>query len=436
MKPVIKAEGVSKQFRIGARQAAYSTLRETLMDAARAPFRRLRRPQGGGGEALWALKDVGFEVAPGEAVALIGRNGAGKSTLLKVLSRITEPTDGRIELYGRVGSLLEVGTGFHSELSGRENIYLSGALLGMRREEIKRQFDDIVAFAEVEKFIDTPVKRYSSGMYMRLAFAVAAHLDPEILLVDEVLAVGDSNFQKKCLGKMNEVAHRGRTVLFVSHSMTAVNQLCPRAIMLSEGRVVRDGPTPEVVAEYLKSGSRGAGEWVWEDPRRAPGNDKARLRAVRIISQGEARTEVDIDKEVDVEVEFWNYVEGARNLCVNIILHDSGGTNVLSTGTTPGANSLREEWFDRPHPAGLFRARCTLPANFLNGGLYYISVFVVTLGPLVIEAEAQQVISFNVFDTGVMRTPGGGHHWAGVVRPRLPWQTEYVGSEKAVDSSQ
>ena len=416
---------MGKQFRIGARQAAYSTLRETLTEAVRAPFRRRGGP--GDDDTIWALREVGFEVEAGEAVALVGRNGAGKSTLLKILSRITEPTEGRVEMRGRVGSLLEVGTGFHSELSGRENIYLSGALLGMRREEIKRQFDDIVSFAEVEKFIDTPVKRYSSGMYMRLAFAVAAHLEPEILLVDEVLAVGDANFQKKCLGKMNEVAHHGRTVLFVSHNMTAVSQLCPRAIMLADGRVERDGPTHEIIAEYLKSGNRGAGEWVWDDPRRAPGGSRVRLRAVRVVSAGEVRTEVDIDREVELEVEFWNYAEGARNLCVNIYLLDSSGSIVLSTASTPGANSLAEEWFERPHPAGLYRTRCTLPANFLNQGIYYVNVYVVTLGPAALEAEALQVLSFKVFDTGAMRTPGGGGHWPGVVRVRLPWETELAG---------
>ena len=429
MKPVIKAQGVGKHFRLGARQAAYSTLRESLTEAVAAPLRRLRGgAQGAGGETLWALKDVGFEVAPGEAVALIGRNGAGKSTLLKILSRITEPSEGRIELYGRVGSLLEVGTGFHSELSGRENIYLSGALLGMRREEIRRQFDDIVAFAEVEKFIDTPVKRYSSGMYMRLAFAVAAHLDPEILLVDEVLAVGDANFQKKCLGKMNEVARHGRAVIFVSHNMTAVSQLCPRAIRLSDGRVVEDGPTQQVVTSYLKSGSRGGGsEWIWEDPRRAPGNDRYRLHAVRILSGAEVKSEVDIDKEVEVEVEYWNYVEGARNVCVNLFLLDENGAPVLSTGTTPNANAAPEEWFGRPHPSGLFRSRLTIPANFLNDGLYYITVYILTLGPLIVEVDAPQVLSFNVFDTGVMRTPGGGTgRWLGAVRPRLPWRTEFL----------
>jgi lipopolysaccharide transport system ATP-binding protein len=430
MKAVIKARGVGKQFRLGARQAAYATLRESLTEAIGAPLRRLRGgAQNAGGEALWALRDVSFEVARGEAVALIGRNGAGKSTLLKILSRITEPTEGRIELYGRVGSLLEVGTGFHSELSGRENIYLSGALLGMRREEIRRQFDEIVAFSEVEKFIDTPVKRYSSGMYMRLAFAVAAHLDPEILLVDEVLAVGDAQFQKKCLGKMGEVARHGRTVIFVSHNMTAVTQLCPRAIRLADGRVVEDGPTPQVVASYLRSGNRGGGggELVWDDPRRAPGNERFRLRAARVCSEGEVKAEVDIDKEVEVEVEFWNYVEGARNVCVSLHLHDQHGSTVLSTRTTPHANAAPEEWFGRAHPAGLFRARLTLPANFLNDGLYYISVHILTLGPLIVELDAPQALSFNVFDTGVMRTPGGGTgRWLGAVRPRLPWATEFV----------
>jgi lipopolysaccharide transport system ATP-binding protein len=430
---IITVSKLSKQYELGQAQAAYSTLREALIETLRAPFDFVRK-RNGGPEYLWALDDVSFEVQRGEVLALIGRNGAGKSTLLKILSRITEPTKGRVELYGRVGSLLEVGTGFHSELSGRENIYLSGAILGMRRDEIKRKFDEIVSFAEIERFTETPVKRYSSGMYMRLAFAVAAHLEPEILLVDEVLAVGDAQFQKKCLGKMSEVAHEGRTVLFVSHNMTAVNQLCPRAIMLENGRVVRDGPTPDVVADYLRSGSHGAGEWICDDPHRAPGNDRIRLHAVRVVSAGNVRTEVDIDQDVEIEVEYWNYVEGARNLCVNIYLLDGSGTTVLSTGTTPQANSLAEEWYGKPHPTGLFRSRCRFPANFLNEGLYSITVYVITLGPLVIEVNAPQILSFDVFDTGVMRTPGGGTgRWAGVVRPRLPWETEFVGP---LDSAQ
>jgi lipopolysaccharide transport system ATP-binding protein len=253
MKPIIKVEGLSKQYIIGARQARYATLREAILEKARAPLKRFRSNGRAKPEALWALRDVSFEVPPGEAVGIIGRNGAGKTTLLKVLSRITDPTTGRFALYGRVGSLLEVGTGFHPELSGRENIFLNGAILGMRRMEIARKFDEIVAFAEVDRFIDTPVKHYSTGMHMRLAFAVAAHLEPEILLVDEVLAVGDVSFQKKCLGKMDDVARHGRTVLFVSHNMEAVRRLCSRALLLEEGRLAAIGETGALIKKYLEN---------------------------------------------------------------------------------------------------------------------------------------------------------------------------------------
>ncbi len=259
MKPIIRVENLGKQYRIGQHTAPYATVRESLVGAARAPFDRLRRGfrREVNGDAasgrFWALKDVSFDVKPGEVVGIIGRNGAGKSTLLKILSRVTEPTAGRVDLYGRVGSLLEVGTGFHQELTGRENIYLSGSILGMRKAEIIRKFDEILEFAEIESFLDTPVKRYSSGMYVRLAFAVAAHLDPEILMIDEVLAVGDAAFQKKCLGKMQEVAGHGRTVLFVSHNLTTVNSLCQRAAWMVAGRLHRDGPASEVVEAYLSS---------------------------------------------------------------------------------------------------------------------------------------------------------------------------------------
>ena len=253
MKPIIRVERVSKQYRIVARRAGPTTLRETIAGAARSPLAALRRRRAPARDdaTLWALRDVSFEIQPGEVVGVIGRNGAGKSTLLKILSRITEPTAGRAELYGRVSSLLEVGTGFHPELSGRENIFLNGSILGMRRGEIGRRFEEIVAFSEVGRFIDTPVKHYSSGMHMRLAFAVAAHLEPEILIVDEVLAVGDAQFQKKCLGKMGSVATEGRTVLFVSHNMAAVSNLCRRGIVLEQGRVAYAGTQAEAVARYL-----------------------------------------------------------------------------------------------------------------------------------------------------------------------------------------
>jgi lipopolysaccharide transport system ATP-binding protein len=253
----IRVEALGKQYRIGAAQPRYKTLRESIVDRFSAPFRLLSNSKSeirnSQSEELWALKDVSFEIKPGEVVGIIGRNGAGKSTLLKILSRITDPTEGRVEIHGRVGSLLEVGTGFHPELTGRENIFLSGAILGMRRAEIGRKFDEIVTFAEVEKFVETPVKHYSSGMYLRLAFAVAAHLEPEILLVDEVLAVGDLSFQEKCLGKMGDVSREGRTVLFVSHNLSAIWSLCPQSVWLDAGRVRARGDTEPVLDDYRRA---------------------------------------------------------------------------------------------------------------------------------------------------------------------------------------
>lgn len=253
MRPIIKIENLSKQYHISALSASrirYVTLRDSIVKAARAPFQRLRGQGRSRDELIWALKDVTLDVMPGEVLGIIGSNGAGKSTLLKVLSRIIEPTKGRVELYGRIASLLEIGTGFHPDLTGRENIYLNGAILGMKRREIDRKYDEIVDFAEVEKFLDTAVKHYSSGMYLRLAFAVAAHLDPDILIVDEVLSVGDANFQNKCLNKMNDVMRSGRTVLFVSHAMSMVTKLCQNAILLKEGEVKMKGPATEVVSYY------------------------------------------------------------------------------------------------------------------------------------------------------------------------------------------
>ena len=271
MKPIIKVENLSKEYRIGGAKEPYSTFRESLVNAAKVSLKAIRRGSNkNGDQRFWALKDINFEIEPGEVVGIIGRNGAGKSTLLKILSRITEPTTGRIELYGRVGSLLEVGTGFHPELTGRENIYLNGAILGMRREEITKKFDEIVDFAEIEGFLDTPVKRYSSGMYVRLAFAVAAHLDPEILVIDEVLAVGDAEFQKKCLGKMDEVSKIGKTVLFVSHQMGMLAQLCSCCILLEKGNLKMQGKTETVINAYLNQQSTGSNAYYY-DPTQAEG---------------------------------------------------------------------------------------------------------------------------------------------------------------------
>src|SRR3984893_2445502 len=311
MRPIIKVEHLGKRYRIGARERI-RTFRAPIMRPPAAPWRRLRsrlascEPRANASE-MWALKDVSFEVAPGEVLGVIGRNGAGKSTLLKVLSRITEPTTGRVELYGRVGSLLEVGTGFHPELTGRENIFLSGAIMGMRRIEIARKFDQIVAFAEIEQFVDTPVKRYSSGMYVRLAFAVAAHLDPEILLIDEVLAVGDAAFQKKCLGKMGEVAREGRTVLFVSHSMAAVQSLCHRAVWLESGILSNDGKPGVVVQSYISRSFTNLAEQLWDDFSTAPGSETVRLRSARVRPiNGGSHDVITVNTRFLMEFEYWN----------------------------------------------------------------------------------------------------------------------------------
>ena len=306
LEPAVQIRGIGKRYVLGEARSRYGSLRESLVAAARAPLNLLkgsRRRE----EAIWALRGVSFEIRHGEVLGIIGRNGAGKSTLLKIISRITEPTEGEIDLYGHVGSLLEVGTGFHPELTGRENIFLSGTIMGMRRADIQHKFDDIVDFADVAKFLDTPIKRYSSGMYMRLAFAVAAHLEPDILVVDEVLAVGDANFQKKCLGKLEDLGSIGRSVVFVSHSMPNITRLCDRVVLLEKGTVIDDGPADRVTKRYLQSDNGSPVERIWHDIRKAPGDTIAKLRAVRIRSESGALPEsMDIRENTVVEVEYWN----------------------------------------------------------------------------------------------------------------------------------
>ena len=276
MKPIIRVENLSKRYFLNKTNKSPDTIRDSLAEIVRAPFGRLSGRPTSSTETLWALRDINLEVKPGEIVGIIGRNGAGKSTLLKILSRITEPTTGRIELYGRVGSLLEVGTGFHPELTGRENIFLNSVILGMSRKDIKKHFDEIVAFAEIEKFLDTPVKRYSSGMYVRLAFAVAAHMNPEILIVDEVLAVGDLAFQNKCLGKMEDVSLTGRTVLFVSHNMPAITRLCSRAVLLEGGSLMQEGSTADVISTYVEGAFSTGHSREWPLTR-APGTRRTEV---------------------------------------------------------------------------------------------------------------------------------------------------------------
>ncbi len=418
----IRAEGLSKLYRIGEARS-YKTLREVVAGAARAPFRRAKKP---GHETIWALKDVSFEVAPGEVVGIIGRNGAGKSTLLKILSRITEPTTGRIEICGRVGSLLEVGTGFHSELTGRENIYLNGAILGMKRVEIARKFDEIVAFAEVEKFIDTPVKHYSSGMYLRLAFAVAAHLEPEILLVDEVLAVGDASFQKKCLGKMDEVAQRGRTVLFVSHNMPSVTRLCPRAILLDDGRVIVDGPSPRVAHTYLGSGLGASSRREWPNLGTAPGNEVVRLRAVRVVLQDNAVVEaVDIRRPVGIQMEYDVLVDGCVLVPNLHVFNEEGFYLFVTADHTPA-------WRGKPRPTGRYVSTAWIPGNFLAESGLVVGAAISTLDPVRVHFYERDAVAFQVVDTMEGDSARGDYagHVPGVIRPSLTWTTTVAAGRK------
>ncbi|MDQ6654144.1 MAG: ABC transporter ATP-binding protein [Acidobacteriota bacterium] len=425
MSPVIRVEHLSKKYRIGASQAPYATLRETLVGAVRAPLAGLRRAVANEPPEFWAVKDVSFEVNAGDAIGIIGRNGAGKSTLLKLLARITDPTAGRIELYGRTASLLEVGTGFHPELTGRENILLNGAILGMRREEIKRKFDEIVAFAEVEKFIDTPVKHYSSGMYLRLAFAVAAHLEPEILLVDEVLAVGDARFQRKCLDKMQEVGQQGRTVLFVSHNMPAVTRLCERTILLGEGQVICDGPSHNVVGVYLNSGLGTTACREWPDISKAPGNDIVRLRGVRVHSDsGETSGAIDIRNPVGIDMDF-EVLRSGTVLVPNFHFYNEEGVYVFI------AHDCDPMWRHRPRPAGKYTSTAWVPGNLLAEGSLIVGAAVSTHNPLTLHFYERDAVAFQVID-GVEGDSARGDYGGampGVVRPLLRWETVYTPPE-------
>jgi lipopolysaccharide transport system ATP-binding protein len=425
MKPIIRAEGLAKKYVIGAGGEPYQTLREALTSAVRSPLGRLRRAAARQrGEEIWALKDVGFEVRPGEVVGLIGRNGAGKSTLLKILSRIIEPTRGRVELYGRVGSLLEVGTGFHPELTGRENVYLNGAILGMAKAEIDRKFDEMVAFAEVEKFIDTPVKRYSSGMHMRLAFAVAAHLEPEVLLVDEVLAVGDARFQRKCLNKMEDVGHEGRTVLFVSHNMPAVTRLCPRAIMLDGGVVLSDGPSYEVVGAYLNSGLGTTAAREWPDPAKAPGNEVARLRAVRVrAGDGRVCDAADIRRPVGVEMEF-DVLEPGHVLVPNYHFFNEEGLYLFVT------HELDTRWRREARAAGRYASTVWIPGNFLAEGTLIVGAALSSYEPTpVVHFYERDAVAFQVIDSTDGNSARGdfGGSVPGVIRPTFQWTSGVAG---------
>ncbi|HLY70469.1 MAG TPA: polysaccharide ABC transporter ATP-binding protein [Puia sp.] len=411
---VIKVENISKQYRLGEVSTG------TLMHDVNKWFYKVRgkenpylkigeendRTKKTDSEYVWALRDINFEVKRGEALGIIGRNGAGKSTLLKILSRTTVPTIGSIKIKGRVASLLEVGTGFHPELTGRDNIFLNGAILGMTKREIKNKFDEIVDFAGVQRYIDTPVKRYSSGMYVRLAFGVAAHLEPEILIVDEVLAVGDAEFQKKCLGKMKDVSDKqGRTVLFVSHNMTAIKSLCTTVISLGNGLITEIGDSNSVINNYLYNHMNGGMIQSFENPKIAPGNEVAKLKRIEIRPELDYPEEpITVKKKINIDIEFWNF-ESNKTINLTIFFNNFAGECVFANGTV--AKIL---------PIGLHKATCAIPSNFLNDDTYNISLMIVGDSSYPIYFF-ENIVSFEVNED---RSGSSWHgKWPGYIRPKL-----------------
>ena len=423
----IRVHDLGKKYRIGITQERYRTLRDSLVDIVKSPYLAVQSKLRSGKNNnvgvtdghIWALRNVSFDVKRGQVLGVIGRNGAGKSTLLKILSRVTEPTEGTVEIHGRVGSLLEVGTGFHPELTGRENIYLNGAILGMKRTEIDQKFDEIVAFSEVEKFIDTPVKRYSSGMYLRLAFAVAGHLEPEILVVDEVLAVGDAEFQRKCLGKMNDVAQEGRTVLFVSHNMSAILRLTQETILLDKGNVILRAPTPEAVDYYMASGYSQSGERLWDVEELPPDSAPFRPLAIRVLDiNGRVIETIRSTEPVRIEIE---YVLDApiTGLRVGIYLLTMRGEFVFTSFDTDTPQHY-EQFPVRPE--GHYVSQCVIPENFFNEGRYVIGMNASSFRVRSYFHD-EHALAFSVDGAGAP-----GTHWSearlGPVRPKLDWEIE------------
>ena len=422
----IRVENLSKLYKIGARRNRHDTLRDHIMHGVKSLF-SLNGTQPSAldpqlSDHIWALKDVSFEIKHGEVVGFIGKNGAGKSTLFKILSRITEPTKGRAEVYGRVGSLLEVGTGFHPELTGRENIYLNGAILGMKRWEIEKKFDEIVAFSEIEKFIDTPVKRYSSGMYVRLAFAVAAHLEPEILIVDEVLAVGDAAFRLKCMDKMQEIREQGHTILLVSHNMDAISRMCGQVVLLESGKVVSCGSPEEVIPTYLEKTRNVGPEEKWQCTETAPGDEIVRLRRVRVRNQKGQTTDIhDIRLPIGIEMDY-EVLERGHILIPVYHLISEEGTVIFAV------QDVASEWRRKPREEGLYSSTAWVPGNFLAEGSMVLDIEIVSHIPDTrIHAFARKIIGFQVIDSHEGDSARGDYKGPvpGLVRPMFEWTTSF-----------
>jgi lipopolysaccharide transport system ATP-binding protein len=422
MKPIIEVNHIYKKYQIGEKQSYYS-LRDSIASLVKSPFRQKNNLKK---NEFWALKDISFKVMPGEVVGIIGRNGAGKSTLLKILSQITPPTKGEITLRGRIASLLDVGTGFHPELTGRENIFLNGAVLGMKRNEINNKFDEIVNFAEISKFLDTPVKHYSSGMYLRLAFAVAAHLEPEILLIDEVLAVGDAQFQKKCLGKMREVSKKGRTVILVSHNMEAIERLCQKCILLKDGSINKSGDCTKVINHYLKSGLFFESKRVWNNKEKRPGDDIVRLYKVEVHNRNnQISSSFDIRKDIGITMKY-EVLEDGQTFTHGLNLFNEQGINILNSHDV--ISSLSKY----PRKKGFYSATVWIPGNFLSEGLITVGVAVLNQGPFRIHFHEPDAVAFRVIDSIEGDSARGKYTggFPGIVRPILKWDTRHEGNTK------
>ena len=427
MKKVIEVQNLYKEYRLGV--FGYRTFKEDLKNW----WRNITHTESHerfdnqtehiqNKKKVLALDNISFDIAEGERIGIIGENGAGKSTLLKILSRITTPTNGKVKIKGRIASLLEVGTGFHPELTGMENIYLNGAIYGLSSKEIDRKLDQIIDFSGVEKYIDTPVKRYSSGMYVRLGFAVAAYLEPDILLIDEILAVGDAEFQKKCLGKMKTLGGQGRTVIFVSHNMTAVENLCDKVFVLIKGKLKFIGSQKEAISYYSSNMSKKiSGEIKWDEKDKAPGDDRVKLKAIRILSEGKINPKPEIDKDITIQIEYWNEVPGKR--WVGFHLMNSLGHLVCTPSNASEFTIKPDYWYDKISPAGEFRSTCTIPGSLLNTEQYSISLIINGSSSVDNIILVNNVLSFKV----VENTSKINSHYSeiiGVIRPRLEWNTE------------
>jgi len=434
----IKVDGIAKRYRIGMKESPHESMTGAIFNLLKSPYKNFKKYRSlykfeenyngsaAGGindhpDIIWALRDITFELKQGEVIGIIGRNGAGKSTLLKILSRITHPTSGSVIINGRMSTLIEVGTGFHPELTGRENVYLNGTILGMTKKEIDKKFDQIVDFSGIEKFLDTPIKRYSSGMTVRLAFSVAAHLQAEIILVDEVLAVGDVNFQNKCIAKMESASNDGRSVLLVSHNMASISRLCSRAILIEDGLIKEDGPADAVVKKYLASGTGTTAEKVWNNIDEAPGGDIARLLAIRAMDEhGMLRENFDIRRPIRLEITYEVVKDGFAMIPHLGVVNEDGTTVFLTLEND-------SQWKGKIRPRGNYVSRVEIPGNFLSDGFFYVDCYLLIVNPSVVEIRERQIIGFEVkdsYDGDSARGEWKGN-FGGVVRPLFDWETRY-----------